>query len=127
MIKLAYISGPAIGAGLYSVGGFSLPYFVVGSMALIMAIVLVFVVPKVQTDIKAKQVKQSKSLTFAAILKARFYLVYKHTDSMLNFSRKKKFYVCYSFLSGNLVLFGLLDHHKFCLQTLKMCFFIYLT
>ena len=48
---------------MYSVGGFSLPYFVVGSMALIMAIVLVFVVPKVQTDIKAKQVKQSKSLS----------------------------------------------------------------
>ena len=57
---------------MYSVGGFSLPYFVVGSMALFMAIILVFVVPKVHTDINAKEIKKRKSLTFADILKARF-------------------------------------------------------
>ena len=57
---------------MYSIAGFSLPYFVVGSMALFMAIILVFVVPKVKTDIKAKESKKSKSLSFAALLKARF-------------------------------------------------------
>ena len=40
-------------------------------MALFMAIILAFVVPKVETDIKAKEINKSKSLTFAALLKAR--------------------------------------------------------
>ena len=42
---LGYSLGPAIGGALYEVGGFKLPFITVGSIALVMAITLIFLIP----------------------------------------------------------------------------------
>jgi len=39
LISLGYSLGPAIGSGLYTVGGFSLPFFVLGSCILVLTVV----------------------------------------------------------------------------------------
>ena len=42
---LGYSIGPAIGGALYDLGGFKLPFITVGSIALVMAIALIFLIP----------------------------------------------------------------------------------
>jgi hypothetical protein len=71
IIKLAPDSeGPALGSALYVVGGFTLPYIVVSSMAFVMAVVLALVVPKVTTDDKKDgQDSGKKSVTFSSVVK----------------------------------------------------------
>ena len=64
---LGYMLGPALGSVLYNAGGFMLPFIVVGSIGLIVATALVFVIPNVKPDpVKAKS---EKSLTFKDIAK----------------------------------------------------------
>jgi MFS family permease len=64
-------SGPALGSLLYNIGGFKLPFFVVGSIGLIVATSLVFVIPNVKPDSVKKP--SEKSLTFVAIAKVFSY------------------------------------------------------
>ncbi len=63
--------GPALGSALYSVGGFTLPYIVVASMAFVMAVVLAFVVPKVKTNDKEDGDVTTKTLTFSSLVQVR--------------------------------------------------------
>ncbi len=63
--------GPALGSALYSVGGFTLPYIVVASMAFVMAVVLAFVVPKVKTNDKEDGDVKTKTLTFSSLVQVR--------------------------------------------------------
>jgi predicted MFS family arabinose efflux permease len=65
-MNLVFI-GPALGSFLYSVGGFTLPFLVVGTCALVMAIVLCMVVPPVKMDERDADDTTSKSLTFATL------------------------------------------------------------
>jgi hypothetical protein len=65
--------GPSLGSVLYSCGGFLLPYLVVASFAFIMAILQVFVVPKVQTDEPHHCIDPTKFLTFTALFKVIMY------------------------------------------------------
>ena len=44
---LGMIVGPLLGGWLYSIGGFGLPFYVVGGMMLIGAVINLFLVPKV--------------------------------------------------------------------------------
>jgi len=48
---LSIISGPAIGALLYDLGGFKLPFFVVGSFGMVVATGLLLIIPTVQVSI----------------------------------------------------------------------------
>ena len=68
-----YFLGPALGSALFSVGGFTLPYIVVASLALIMAIVLSVVVPKVYTDAKEEGDSSTVKMTFASLLTVTFW------------------------------------------------------
>ena len=42
---LGYSLGPAIGVFIYDVGGFKLPFILVGLVALVLAITLIFLIP----------------------------------------------------------------------------------
>ena len=42
---LGYTIGPAIGGAFYEIGGFKLPFITVGSIALVVAIALIFLIP----------------------------------------------------------------------------------
>lgn len=44
---LGYMIGPAIGSALYILGGFQLPFWVVGGIGVVISVALFFVVPKV--------------------------------------------------------------------------------
>ena len=72
--------GPALGSALYNLGGFSLPFFSVGSGALLVAILLLVVVPNVTTDSKEKT-DGGKSLTFSGLFRVRTSIVSRVTDS----------------------------------------------
>ena len=70
-----------MGSALYNLGGFSLPFFSVGSGALLVAILLLVVVPNVTTDSKEKT-DGGKSLTFSGLFRVRTSIVSRVTDSM---------------------------------------------
>ena len=40
--------GPPIGSALYQYGGFTTPFYVIGSLTALLAVVLVFLVPKMR-------------------------------------------------------------------------------
>lgn len=40
--------GPPIGSALYQYGGFATPFYVIGGLTVLVAVVLVFLVPKVR-------------------------------------------------------------------------------
>lgn len=42
---LGYMLGPGVGAALYEVGGFMLPFLVVGSLSTILSVMLAFTIP----------------------------------------------------------------------------------
>ena len=44
------IAGPALGSALYSVGGFSLPFYVLGSTILVLTVISLYLLRKVRTD-----------------------------------------------------------------------------
>ncbi len=57
-----------MGSFLYSLGGFQLPFLVVGSIGLVVATVLVFVIPNVKPDTEKKS--SEKALNFLQIAKS---------------------------------------------------------
>ena len=69
-----------MGSALYNLGGFSLPFFSVGSGALLVAILLLVVVPNVTTDSKEKT-DGGKSLTFSGLFRVRTISVSQVKDS----------------------------------------------
>ena len=68
-INLVSHSGPAVGSALYSLGGFPLPFLTVGSLGLLAAIGLFFVVPEVQWDKRDSPDDDTKVLTLKGIAK----------------------------------------------------------
>ena len=69
---LGYMLGPALGAFLYEAGGFKTPFWVVGSLGLLVAIGMIFLVPNVKSDEAAIKVARGKqSLNFVNIIKVR--------------------------------------------------------
>ena len=74
------VLGPAIGTALYGIGGFSLPFWVVGSLALLTAVCLAFVVPNVDASWSmetlplvgdSEKLKARKDLTFKKMILVR--------------------------------------------------------
>ena len=49
---LGYTIGPAIGSGLYIAGGFKLPFFVVGSLGIVISLSLYFLLPKRERNVQ---------------------------------------------------------------------------
>ena len=64
---LGYMLGPALGAFLYEVGGFTLPFVIVGSIGIVVATSLLFVIPKVKVD---ERKVADKTLTLMDIAKS---------------------------------------------------------
>ena len=64
--RIFRVPGPAVGSVLYNVGGFQLPFLVVGSVAVIVANIMVLVIPNAKPDPVKKS--SAKSLTFIDIL-----------------------------------------------------------
>ena len=73
--------GPAVGSALYDAGGFKLPFLSVGSVALAIAILLLFIIPNVRPDVRDKA-DGGKSLTFAGLAKVRLIV---YTCNFINF------------------------------------------
>jgi len=48
--SIGYSLGPALGSALYSVGGFSLPFYVLGSTILVLTVISLYLLKKVRTD-----------------------------------------------------------------------------
>ncbi len=65
MVDMYIFPGPALGSFLYSIGGFTLPFLVVGSVGLVVATFLVFVIPNVKPDPVKKP--SETALTFKQI------------------------------------------------------------
>uniref|UniRef100_A0A8D8VZN9 MFS-type transporter SLC18B1 n=1 Tax=Cacopsylla melanoneura TaxID=428564 RepID=A0A8D8VZN9_9HEMI len=67
---LGYIVGPTIGGFLFSVGGFKLPFFVIGIATLVIAVVVSAFIPAVEAthDENDGQTKISKILKVSAVL-----------------------------------------------------------
>ena len=66
-INYFFNPGPAIGSFLYDVGGFPLPFFSTGTLALLIAIMLVFSIPDVQSQTYQSMEGNNKRLTMKGI------------------------------------------------------------
>ena len=86
--KLLFNSGPAIGSFLYDVGGFPLPFFSTGALALLIAIMLVFSIPDVQSQSYESMEGNNKRLTMKGIAKVcisfRYFLHFIFVKCMTN-------------------------------------------
>ena len=72
------ISGPAIGSALYSIGGFGVPFWTVGSLGLVCAVLIFFLLPSVKpksTD--SSDGNSKKHLTVKAIFSVSAHYIYK--------------------------------------------------
>ena len=65
--------GPALGSMLYSFGGFTLPFLVVASVALVNSIALAIVLPNIEISKKQENETTSIRLTFSALIKVWFH------------------------------------------------------
>ena len=61
------ITGPALGSLMYNIGGFQLPFHVVGTIALFVAMLLLCVIPNVQSE-PVKKAGKERSLGFQEIV-----------------------------------------------------------
>ena len=53
-VGLGYMVGPTIGSALYQYGGFTTPFYVIGGLTAIVALVLIFLVPKMKDTQQCK-------------------------------------------------------------------------
>jgi Na+/melibiose symporter-like transporter len=65
-------AGPALGSALYQVGGFLLPFLVVGSWCMMGAILVLFAIPNVKVDTEEKT-DGRKKLTLLDLAKVTFH------------------------------------------------------
>ena len=71
------ISGPAIGSALYSIGGFGVPFWTVGSLGLVCAVLIFFLLPSVKPKSTDSSYGNSKKhLTVKAIFSVSAHYVY---------------------------------------------------
>jgi MFS family permease len=63
-IGLGYMLGPAIGSILYIQGGFILPFVTIGSIAFMVSVVLLAVIPNVTSDPLSATSPQDGAKTF---------------------------------------------------------------
>ena len=75
-IRCHFYLGPALGSALYIHGGFTLPFISVGTFGLVIAIVLLFMVPDLQSDRDDSLIKDSTVLTMKGILTVGILLPY---------------------------------------------------
>ena len=74
---MEYFLGPVIGSALYNLGGFLMPFVTVGSIGILLASCLLFVIPN---DVHEKKVdntiNKKEKLSFSRIIKvlAKIYL-----------------------------------------------------
>ena len=65
--------GPVIGSGLYSLGGFLLPFVTIGSIGIILAICLFFAIPSGEYDIQEDcNDLKTKKLTWSGVFQVHY-------------------------------------------------------
>ena len=70
LFSLKCYIGPVIGSGLYSLGGFLLPFVVVGAVGIVLAVCLIFAIPKGKYENREDQNESNtKKLTWAGVFK----------------------------------------------------------
>ena len=87
LFSLKCYIGPVIGSGLYSLGGFLLPFVVVGSVGIVLAVCLFFAIPKGEYENRKDQNESNtKKLTWAGVFKVctnTYYVVNKSTFNII--------------------------------------------
>ena len=70
LFRIKFLSGPVLGSELYFLGGFLLPFAVVGSVGFILAVCLCFAIPKGEYETKEDQQEKKKTkLTWSGVFK----------------------------------------------------------
>ena len=68
-----FYSGPVIGSGLYSLGGFLLPFVTVGSIGIILAICLFFAIPSGEYEKQEENNDlKTKKLTWSGVFQVHY-------------------------------------------------------
>ena len=80
--------GPALGSALYSVGGFLLPFLVVGIWCLLGAFGILFTIPNVKVDDQKDSNDNRKKLTLKDLAKVSIY-------KYLNFRAKNRIFAVF--------------------------------
>ena len=75
-IRCHFYLGPALGSALYIHGGFTLPFISVGTFGLVIAVVLLFMVPDLQSDRDDSLIRDTTVLTIKGILTVGILLPY---------------------------------------------------
>ena len=75
-IRCHFHLGPALGSALYIHGGFTLPFISVGAFGLMIAVVLLFMVPDLQSDRDDSLIRDTTVLTIKGILTVEILLPY---------------------------------------------------
>ena len=70
---MLWYTGPVIGSLLYDIGGFPTPFFSAGAIALLIAIMLLFSIPDVQSEKCKTMDVNSKVLTMSGIAKVSLF------------------------------------------------------
>ena len=79
------ILGPAVGSYLYSLGGFTLPFFTFGMLTMVLSLGLVVLMPKIKETKKNLDIlNPPKNLTFSTMLKVNFIEVLFKSDLILS-------------------------------------------
>jgi len=66
---LGFMIGPALGSLLYGLGGFQLPFFMVGGAALAVATAMLFVLPKVEASESTDELARNNSISYSKVIK----------------------------------------------------------
>jgi len=87
--------GPGLGALLYEIGGFQLPFLIVGSIGILVGIALIFVIPSIQLD--KKKSDGAKTLTYFEIVKVFNTFLYSliHVDAIYDYEIFAVHLLCY--------------------------------
>ena len=68
---LGYMLGPAVGAALYEVGGFQLPFLVIGAISVVFSVALILTIPRFSDDESGEEQSSSRqTLSYRSVLKS---------------------------------------------------------
>ena len=97
-LGLGFMVGPPIGSVLYEYGGFTAPFYVIGSLTAVVAVVLILLVPKMKDGQESQDNngdgKKRQSSSGGGTMKLSFLEIIKVVTLIL-FSSGKKYLLLY--------------------------------
>jgi hypothetical protein len=76
--------GPAVGSFLYSLGGFTLPFFSFGLLNILLSVGLILLMPNVKKETQKIEEKNDKKLTFSAMVEVNIDKLKMMISFMIN-------------------------------------------